>query len=503
MNNSAMRRTVFLFFAIILTVCPEINSQEIKRLTLDEVIALSETQSPNAMMATHRFRSSYWEYRSSMAEFRPSLTLDGTLPDYARKYERHVSDSGKVSYVETNTLQSYLSLSLSQNIGLTGGNLYLMSDLLRLDDLANNSFSFTDGKTEYTSHPISIGFKQPILKYNELRWQKKIAPLKYEEAKKTYLSNIEAVHLTAVKYFFNLALAQINIQIAEANMHNADTLYKIAKGRYNLGTISENELLQMQLSYLNAGTAINEAQINLRDSELKLRSFLGYNENVKIELIIPSEIPSLEVEMAQVLKYAEENNPDLIGFQRDILEAQSSVAKAKAEKGLSGDITASYGLRQWGTRVPDAYKDPDDAQSVGLTFTLPIIDWGQGRGKYKMAKSALELTQVQADQSRIDMLQQIMLDVQQFNLQDDQVMIAAKSDTVAAKMFVVTKQRFLIGKIDVLELNNADTKKDSNRRAYIEALNNYWTYFYNLRAVALFDFVKQKPLDADYRGLVK
>jgi outer membrane protein TolC len=93
--------------------------------------------------------------------------------------------------------------------------------------------------------------------------------------------------------------------------------------------------------------------------------------------------------------------------------------------------------------------------------------------------------------------------VQLFNMQDDQVKIAAKSDTVAAKMFEVTKQRFLIGKIDVLELNNADTKKDQNKRNYIQALNNYWTYYYNMRALTLFDFINRKPLETDYEKLVE
>ena len=498
-----MKKYAFLVFSLTLVSLCKTYGQEVKRLTLTDVIQLSEEQSPNALIAKHRFRSSYWEYRTFVAEYRPSLTLGGTLPDYSRSYTKYISSTGSETYVERNSLESSLSLSLAQNIGLTGGSLYLESDLSRLDDLSQQPFSLKNGATEYTTTPLSIGLIQPIFRYNELRWQKKIEPLKYEQAKKTYLNNIEQVHLMAVRYFFNLALAQINSQIASSNLHNADTLYKIAKGRYNLGTISEDELLQMQLTYLNAGTAINEAGINLRDSELKLRSFLGYNENVRLELVIPDTIPSLEVDMNQVLEYAEKNNPDLIGYQRTVLEAQSSVAQAKAEKGLNANLRASYGLYQLGENIPDSYKNPNEGQIASLTFTLPIMDWGQGRGKYKMAKSGLELAEVQSEQSRIDFIQQLMLDVQQFNLQDEQVKIAAKADTVAAKMFVVTKQRFLIGRIDVLELNNADTKKDSNRRAYIEALNNYWTYFYNLRAIALFDFVRQKPLDTDYRGLVK
>ena len=120
-----------------------------------------------------------------------------------------------------------------------------------------------------------------------------------------------------------------------------------------------------------------------------------------------------------------------------------------------------------------------------------------------MAQSSEELVKTQVQQSIIDFQQNIFLDVAQFNQQDDQVRISAKSDTVAAKMFEVTKQRFLIGKIDVLELNNADTKKDQNKRNYIQALNNYWTYFYNMRALTLFDFINRKPLETDYEKLVQ
>jgi outer membrane protein TolC len=472
-------------------------SQEIKRLTLDEVVRLASEQSPNALIAKHRFRASYWQYRTFVAEYRPTLSLSGNLPDYSTAYSRvWNSMEQQWEYASTNVLQTTGNLSLAQNIGLTGGSISLFSDLTY-----EKNFE-TDGE-RYITSPLNVRLTQPLFRYNELRWQKKIEPLKYEEARKTYLRDVENVHMMAVQYFFNLALAQINREIAETNMQNADTLYQIAKGRYNLGTIAEDELLQMELSYLNAGTAINESEMNLRDRELKLRSFLGFNQTVRLELFIPSEVPELEVEVSEVLRLAEENNPELIALERQLVEAQSSVAQAKAEKGLNANLTASFGLRDQDPLLDMAYDKPNQQQTIRVGFSLPILDWGQGRGRYKMAQSSQELTRVQVEQSRIDFEQTLFLDVQQFNIQGDQVMIAAKSDTVAAKMFEVTKQRFLIGKIDVLELNNADTKKDQNKRNYIQALNNYWTYYYNMRALTLFDFIQRKPLETDYERLVE
>jgi outer membrane protein TolC len=484
-----------VLFSALLTL--PAKPQETMRLTLDEVIKLASEQSPNAYMAKHRFRASYWQYRTFVAEYRPTLSLTGNLPDYSTAYSRvWNSNAQQWEYASTNVLQTSGNLSLAQNIGLTGGSISLFSDLTYEKNFEN------DGE-KYITSPLNVRLTQPIFRYNELKWQKKIEPLRYEQARKTYLSDVEDVHIMAVQYFFSLAQAQINREIAETNMQNADTLYRIALGRYNLGTIAEDELLQMELSYLNAGTEINASEMNLRDRELKLRSFLGFNQSVRLELLIPNEIPDLEVEVSEVLRLAEQNNPELIDLERQLVEAQSSVAQAKAEKGLNANLTASYGLRDQDPLLDLAYDQPNQQQTIRVSFSLPILDWGQGRGRYKMAKSREELTRMQVEQSRVDFEQNLLLDVQQFNMQDDQVRIAAKSDTVAAKMFEVTKQRFLIGKIDVLELNNADTKKDQNKRSYIQALNNYWTYYYNMRALTLFDFITRKPLETDYEKLVE
>ena len=474
-----------------------ISAQEIKRLTFDEVIRLAEDQSPQALMAKHRFRASYWQYRTFVALYRPSLTLSGTTPNYSSAYDRvWNSQTQTYEYRATNIMRNLGQLSLSQNIGPTGGTISLNSNLTLENDFENS-------EKKYITAPITIDFSQPILRYNSLKWQKKTEPLKYEMAKKTFLANIEQVHIDAVRNFFSLALAQINKSISEMNYSNADTLYRIAQGRYQLGTIAEDELLQMQLSYLNTETARKEAEMNLRDREIRLRSFLGYNESVRLELIIPNEIPQLQVDMKEVLDLALTNNPDIINQQINLLNAESNLAQAKAEKGLNANLNASFGLRDQDAIFKEAYINPDRQQTVRLAFTMPILDWGLGRGRYKMAKSSMELTQVQVQQAYADFEQNLYLDVEQFNLQRSQVAIAAKSDTVAMKRYEVTKQRFLIGKIAVLDLNDADSRKDQNKRAYIMALQNYWNYFYNIRSLTLYDFINKRPIETDYEGLIQ
>jgi outer membrane protein TolC len=489
---------LFSLIVVLLFSTKKIIAQEVKKLTFEEVMKLAEEQSPNALIAKHRFRASYWQYRSYKAQYLPSLTLSGTTPDFSNGLDKvYDYSTNQFSYRQTNTLSNLGTLALSQNIGPTGTVIALRSDLTLFRDIAKNS------PVNYITNPVSVDITQPIRKYNTLKWQKKIEPVKYDAAKKAYLANIEGVHTSAVMNFFSLALAQINKQIAEMNYSNADTLFRIAKGRYQLGTIAEDELLQMQLSWLNAETARKQADMNLRDREIRLRSFLGYNENVRLELILPNKIPDLQVEMKEVLDLAMSNNPDLLNQQINVLNAQSNAAQAKASKGLNASLNASLGLSQQSTDFPAAYNNLNNSQRVMIGFTLPILDWGLGKGRYQMAKSSLELAQVQANQAIVDFQQNLFLDVEQFNLQKSQVAIAAKSDTVAMKRYEVTKQRFLIGKIAVLDLNDADSRKDQNKRAYVQSLQDYWSYFYNIRSITLFDFINRKPLETDYDKLLQ
>ena len=91
----------------------------------------------------------------------------------------------------------------------------------------------------------------------------------------------------------------------------------------------------------------------------------------------------------------------------------------------------------------------------------------------------------------------------QFNQQDDQLLIAAKSDTIAQKRYEVTKQRFLIGKISVLDLNVASVENDNAQRDYLQAQKTFWNYYYNIRQFTLFDVVKGIPLDAAFEEFEK
>jgi len=72
--------------------------------------------------------------------------------------------------------------------------------------------------------------------------------------------------------------------------------------------------------------------------------------------------------------------------------------------------------------------------------------------------------------------------------------ISARSDTIAIKRFEIAKNRFMIGKIDMNDLFIAQREKDAAFNSYIQTLRNFWTAYFTIRKLTLFDFVNNKEI---------
>ena len=466
------------------------------RFSLNDVISIAHQQSPDALISKHRYRNSYWQYRSYQATYRPMLTLDATLPNYSRSIDPITQPDGSEVFIPRQIARTSGNLSLTQNIPFTGGELFMNSSLQRIDNLTDSS-----NFTSYMTTPISIGISQPIFGYNSYKWDTKIQPIKFEESKRRYLEDQEQVSITATNHFFQLLLAQINLNIQLTNQANNDTLYQIANGRYNIGTIAENELLQMELNYLNSNSSVENAKLDYEMKRFNLKSYLRIKDDADIELIPPQKVEDFKIEVQAALLEARNNRSDAVAFDRRLLEAESNVNSAKRDR-FDVDLFAIYGLTQSSDNgFANAYKDPLNEQQLFLGLKIPILDWGLSKGNIKMAESNAELTKTSVEQDQIDFDQEIFIKVMQFNMQYDQLMIAGKSDTVAQKRYDVTKQRFYIGTIDIIELNLAQQDKDNNKRAYIAALFSYWSNYYDVRKLTLYDWKRNSRLNVDFDAL--
>ena len=458
------------------------------KLTLSDVIIIAKKQSSDAFMAKHRFRNSYWEYKTFTASRKPTLAFDGEIPNFNRSILQITQPDGTDIFTEIYSSSYSAGLSLTQNVGLTGGQVFMRSNLQRLDLLGDSTI------TTYASSPVTIGFQQPVFGFNQLKWNKKIQPVKYSEAQKRYLEDVEQLSIKATELFFDMLIAQINYSMAKVNQANNDTMFKIAQGRYNYGKIAEDELLQMELQLLTSNTQVKQADLNLENATFLLKSFLAIKEKGNIELLPPTELFDYSVDSQKAVEEARNNSSLTQNYERRLYEAERIVEKAKRENGFNANLYTSYGLTQTAIDIPNVYKNPIDQQQVVFGLQVPILDWGHRKGKVNMAESNKELVFANVAQEKLDFDQRIYIQVMQFNMQKQQLEIAAKADTVGQKRYYVTKQRYLIGKIGITDLNIALNEKDAATRNYYSEMLNYWKSYFQLRKLTLYDFKYNMPL---------
>ncbi|HEX8677278.1 MAG TPA: hypothetical protein VF700_08660, partial [Segetibacter sp.] len=152
------------------------TAEDTLRLTLQQVVEMAKGKSIAAKQAVTLKENKYWQWRTFKSNYQPQLSLNGTLPAYTNSFQEVVQPNGTIEFQPVKYNNSSLNLALSQSIAQTGGTIFGTTQLQRYDDF-NRKFKL------YNGVPYGIGYSQPLAKFNQLKWDQKVEPLKYNESK--------------------------------------------------------------------------------------------------------------------------------------------------------------------------------------------------------------------------------------------------------------------------------------------------------------------------------
>ena len=488
--------TLILSVAFVVCAAYRVCATQPVELTLDDAVARARAASVDAAVALDELRSAYWEYRTYRAELLPEVNFKATLPHYAKQYSTYMDANGAFSFVRTNYLEASGEISLTQNIWLTGGTLSLSTSLDLIKEFGAGSHS------RFMSIPVALTLNQPIFGVNTIKWDRRISPVRYDEAKAAFLSATEDVAMAAIGYYFSLLMADEDVATARQNLANAEKLYSVAQEKREMGRISKNDLLQMELNVLNARATLTDAESSRKSAMFQLASFLDMEENTELVPVAPEMVPGVEVTFADALDKALANNKFAKNLLRRQLEADYEVAKAKGDM-RQISLFAQVGYTGAGRNFGDSYHGLRDNQVVEVGVRIPLLDWGKRRGKVRVAQSNREVVQSRLRKETQDFNRDLFVLVERFANQGEQVKIALRADTIATRRYQTNVETYLIGKISTLDLNDSQSSKDSSRRQYIENLYRYWSYYYQLRSLTLWDYERNEPLSADFDKIIK
>ncbi|RYU94291.1 TolC family protein [Emticicia agri] len=482
-----MKQLIYIILIYLLTHTYTSQAQGVTRLSLPEVVEMAKGQSIAARQASTTKETKYWEWRTFQSNYKPQLTLNGNLPAFTRSFIEVVQPDGTIQFQPVRYNNSSLNLSLSQSVMQTGGQIYATTELQRFDDFARKN-------TLYNSTPFAVGYSQPFFRFNPMKWDKKIEPLKYDESRQVFIESLEKIAVKSTEYFFNLLLAQVNLQIAETNLANTQTIVKIANEKYDIGKTTRNEILQLQLESLKAQKAIATAKRDLEIATLNLKAYIGLQTDTRLELLIPADISTFPISNQVALQEAFENRSDAISFRRLILEADRAVAKAIGDNGLNMTLTATLGFSNRGLTIPELYQKPQSQESVQLQLDIPILDWGRSKSRTKTAEAQKKLTEYTVEQAKQTFRQEIYTQVTLLEMLRNQLSLTAQADSIASEKYQIAQDRYVLGNLSITDLSIAFQEKDQAKRDYINALQDYWKTHYELRYLTLYDFEKNRKI---------
>lgn len=471
-----------LVFAIAFSPKAMSGQSDLQNLSLENFLQLAKENSIAGEVAKIDWQTAQLNNSIFKASLKPQLSAFANLPNFANTFAEAQQPDGTILFPRINNNNSALGLNLSQAIPLTGGSVFVQSNLQRFDD-------FTNDKIFYNGTPFRIGFSQPLFGFNALKWNKRIEPIILQEAEKKYNADIESINNDAADLFFNLLIANENLQIATSNKESNETLLTIAEEKYALGIISKNGLLQLKFELASAIKNKKQAEQSVRFASSSIYTFLGKRHNGElINPIIPNVENLINVDLTIALREGLNNRFEQVNYARRQMEADRDVEQAKREGGFQADLSASFGLSRGATDVGDIYSDPQQQQFVQLQLNVPIMDWGAQKSRVTLAQAQSDFLRKDITQNKLQLEANIQQTVDAFNNLQEQLQLNQEMKQLAQERFEIIKESFVLGAISITDLTLAQREKDQTAREYIFTLSQYWQNYYELKTMTLYNF---------------
>jgi outer membrane protein TolC len=478
-------RPALVLAVMLLLPSPAAGAQE--PLTLQRAVQLAQEQGYQGRAALAARDAARYRDRAFYAGYLPQLSVGGTLPRYNRAIIPVVQPDGSTLFRPQNQTDAGLTATLSQRLP-TGGDLFVSSSLARL------SVSGEESIRTWSSTPVSLGIRQSLFRPNAFALERRERPLISDLAERQYLAAREELAGQTTTLFFDVYSAGVALRNATANAAINDTLYTLNKGRFEVGKIGENDLLQSELALLRARTSADAAKLEYERAKAAFRLAINLPEPAPLDLVIPIGTPDYVPDSAVAVSEATRNGASATSVALNAAQADRRVTEAKLNNGFSATIQASVGFNATAPEMGLAYQNLLQARQATVSVELPLFTWGTGSNAVKAAQADREQVGNLGRSTLEQAAQAARFAALQLPLARRNLALSAKADTVAAKRFEVAYNRYVIGRIAIDNLYLAQSEKDQASNQYLQALRGYWLAHYRLRALTLYDFEAGRPI---------
>lgn len=479
-------KTIFRLNNIVLIIALYLGSGLLsaqEALTLDRALEIGETTSPSiqlSLLNLERYQKSL-EAQQAALKSRFSLTLNPVNYSNSRQF-----DDREQKWYTSESFSTNARLTAQQPILWTDGTISLVNSFGWTS--SSSDFGGSDRENQVFTNNLYLSIEQPIFTYNRQKMDLKQLELNFENARISYALQRLNLERNITQYFYNVYMAQLNLDIAQDELDNTQKSYDIIRNKVDAGLAAQEELYQAELNLATSNSSLQNSQVSYENAKDQLKLYLGMDLYTDIVIIAEIESDTVQVDLEKAIEHGLASRMEIRQREIDIENSQFSLIQTKALNEFSGDVNLSIGLTGENENLGQIYETPTRSPQVSVGFNIPIFDWGERKARIAAQEANIQSAEINLSEEK----QQIIIDIRQIyrNLlnQQNQIEIAKKNETNAELTYEINLQRYENGDLTGMDLNLYQNQLSSAKISSAQALINYKIELLNLKIQSLYDF---------------
>lgn len=486
-NSTKMEKQVKpgkrIIFAILLLIIHSFTAFAQSGLTLEQSLKVAEENSP----AMKRTRLNLIRSQENLNAQNAALKSNFSLSVNPLSYRQDRSFNDLISaWNTTKTTESYGVFTVSQPILLTDARVSLL-----------NKFGYVDSYSEYSnntnkgfSNSLSLNLSQPIFTYNRTRLQLKELQLAHENAQLNYAIQLLSLERQVTMSFYNVYQKQQSLEIDRQAYENMQKSYEIIKNKVDAGLSAREEVFQAELNLASSKSAFENSQVSFENAKDEFKILIGISLYDDI-LVLPNiEVDTVGIDVAFAIDQGLANRMEIRQSQISLETSQFDLITTKALNEFKGQLDLSVGLFGDNEKLGNLYENPTDNESVSLSLTIPLWDWGERKSRIKASEATIESSKISLEEEQND----IILNIRQvcrnlINLKN-QIEIARQNVNNAQLTYDLNLEKYRNGDLTGMDLNIYQNQLSEQQISYTNSLISYKLELLNLKIQTLYDFEK-------------
>lgn len=487
-SNMVSRLKIILVSIVLCNLFQSVSAEQ--TLTLEQALQIAETSSPSMQKAQLSREQSRQYLIAQKASLKASFSLG--LNPFKYSNTRNFDDRYS-SWYNYEYMSSGGTFSISQPILPTNTTLTLVNTFGWQNTLSSYSGSTTSDKSFVNDMFLSL--QQPLFTYNSQKMNLKELELDVENAEIEYALARLSLERSVTSLFYNVYMSQLNLDISKEELKNTQGSRNTIADKVENGMAANVELYQADLNLSSAKSTVKNREVALENAKANFKQFVGMDLNEKITVMASiAESDTIIISIDKAVERGLNSRMELRQRKIAIENQQFSLTKTKDYNDFDGSVSLSVGLTGNNEILQNVYSKPAKSPSVGISFNIPIFDWGERRARIKAQEAALKSRNIDLDSERTGVIVEIGEVCRNIENYRTQIEIEKQNQKNAELAYEISLEKYKNGDLTSMDLNLYQSQLSSKKISMALAHIHYKLEVLNLKIATLYDFELNQPI---------